>query len=89
MTINLERCHLGEESDCLNEWGMRVIRAEPVACAMRVMHALDDRPIGRAELSRATLRGRRAVLVDRTTGQLYDANTLRCLSGPMFLADHE
>ena len=82
---NLERCHLGEESDCLNDWGLRVIRGEPVECSLNVTHTHSNQLIGVAELSRATLRGKRDVLADRATGQLYDANTLRCLSGALQL----
>lgn len=84
---NIERCHLGDEADCLGEWGMQVIRREPVARTMRVLHTYNGAEIGVAELSATTLRGRRAVLADRKTGQLYDSNTLRCLTGPLELKD--
>lgn len=84
---NLERCHLGDESDCLGEWGMQVIRREPVARSMRVLHTTSGEEIGVASLSEATLRGKRSVFADRVTGQLYDAKTLRCLTGPLELKD--
>lgn len=84
---NLERCHLSEESDCLGEWGMKVIRSEPVAKTMRVIHTTSGADMGEAKLSAAMLRGRREVLVSRTTGQIYDAKTLRCLTGPLMLQE--
>lgn len=86
--IDISQCHLADESVCLNESGLLRLRREPVARVMMACHRLHGE-IGQAELADATLHGTRKVLGDRQTGQLYDAATLRCLSGPLHLCEIE
>lgn len=84
--IDIAQCHIADESVCLNETGLIRVRREPVAKTMMVCHR-EDGPIGPAELVRVKLHGTRPALADRQTGQLYDANTLRCMSGPLQLVE--
>lgn len=84
--IEISQCHLADESVCLNESGLLRLRREPVARVMMACHRHHGE-IGQAELADAMLHGTRKVLGDRQTGQLYDAATLRCLSGPLELRE--
>lgn len=86
--IDISQCHLADESVCLNESGLLRLRREPVALVMMAGHRIHGE-IGPAELAEAMLYGTRKVLADRQTGQLYDASTLRCLSGPLHLCEIE
>lgn len=85
--INFEHCHLSDEADCLNEWGLQVVRRQPVIRSMTVMNRPSNTSLGEAQLIAATLRGNRTVLADRATGQLFDMKSMNCLSGPLFLTE--